>query len=184
MSWVDAAAYTRRRARSARRRGRRDHRAHERRPRRRAGAVLPALRRARRHARRPSMSAVDRYGFDMVAVSADAPHRGAPRRSPTSAPPVTRCAGRWSTMVGEARAGARLTVRGSAVVDGRPITSAIRTRSPSTARRVAVVARRDRRDHAINESAGRDADPSARSVDARAQRRNRSPGRSEATGSD
>ena len=71
MSWVDAADYTRRRTRSARRRGGRDHRAHERRPRRRAGAVLPPLRRARPTRRQRSMSAVDRYGFDMVAVSAE-----------------------------------------------------------------------------------------------------------------
>ena len=49
MSWVDAAEYARRDARSAGRRRRRDHRAHERRPRRRAGVVLPALRRAARH---------------------------------------------------------------------------------------------------------------------------------------
>ena len=63
-------------ARPPGRRGRRDHRAHERRPRRCPGAVLPALRRARGH---PvgHMSAVDRYGFDLVAVS-DA-HRTAVR---------------------------------------------------------------------------------------------------------
>ena len=77
MSWVDAAAYRAADARSAGRRRRRDHRAHERRPRRRPGVVLPALRRARRHRPRPRMSAVDRYGFDLVAVS-DA-HRTAVR---------------------------------------------------------------------------------------------------------
>ena len=58
MSWVDAAEYAAAEADPAGRRRGRDHRAHERRPRRRAGPVLPPLRRAwptrRRRRCRPS----------------------------------------------------------------------------------------------------------------------------------
>ena len=79
MSWVDAADYARRDARSARRRGGRDHRAHERRPRRRAGAVLPALRRAR-----PTPTSAIDVGRRPLRLrhgrgECRAPHRGAPR---------------------------------------------------------------------------------------------------------
>ena len=115
MSWVDVGRLPRRDARSARRRRRRDHRAHERRPRRRAGAVLPPLRRSRRH-HVGTMSAVDRYGFDLVAVSAE--HRTAVRLAfPRSARPATRCAGRWSRW--SPRRGRRTTDRAtSSGVDG------------------------------------------------------------------
>ena len=93
----------RRDTRSARRRRGRDHRAHERRPRRRPGVVLPALRRARRHrvghhvGRRP-------LRLRPGGRERRAPDRGPAWRSPTSAPPATRCAAPWSRWSAEARA--------------------------------------------------------------------------------
>ena len=64
---------------SARRGRGRDHRAHERRPRRCAGPVLPSPRWADPTPPQATMTAVDRYGFEMIAVERRRSRRGPPR---------------------------------------------------------------------------------------------------------